>query len=35
MKNSEIVEGNVILFGECARNILPGTHIRGCPPRVE
>jgi uncharacterized protein (DUF362 family) len=35
MKNSEIVEGNVILFGECARNILPGTHIKGCPPRGE
>lgn len=32
MKNKQIVEGKVVLFGECAKNILQGTHIKGCPP---
>ena len=32
MNNKEIVEGTVVLFGECAKNVLQGTPIKGCPP---
>ena len=32
MNMNEDIEGNIFLFGNCAKNLYPGEHIAGCPP---
>ncbi|MFX0069626.1 MAG: DUF362 domain-containing protein [Candidatus Hermodarchaeota archaeon] len=33
MENTQHIKGNVFLFGNCARDIYSGIHIKGCPPK--
>jgi uncharacterized protein (DUF362 family) len=35
MENCNNVKGDIILFGECAKNIISGIHVKGCPPLPE
>ncbi|NVM19934.1 MAG: DUF362 domain-containing protein [Candidatus Lokiarchaeota archaeon] len=34
MKFKDEIEGNVLLVGNCAKNLYPGTLIPGCPPSI-
>lgn len=35
VKNIEDIEGKIVLFGDCAKNVLPGIYIKGCPPNPD